>query len=125
DVICDLSCNLPFANNTFDLVFASHVLEHITNLDDMLGETSRVLKPKGKLQVSLPYAGSLRAFQDPTHVRFFTLKTFEYFISEGSSVGTWYMPQYFRRITRRQLTFGNNPLSTIMALLVNRNQKLL
>jgi ubiquinone/menaquinone biosynthesis C-methylase UbiE len=44
--------NLPFAENTFDMVMTCGVLEYV-NLDDGLKELSRVLKPNGKL-VLLP-----------------------------------------------------------------------
>ena len=126
DVICDLANGKwPFADNTFDVVNASHVFEHIADLDFVLSETARVIKHGAKLQVSLPYAGDLRAFQDPTHVRFFTLKTFEYYVAEGSRVGAWYQPKYFRQITRRHLVFGLGPLSLLMGLIVNRSQYLL
>ena len=43
---------LPFADATFDMVMTCGVLEYV-NLEDGLGELSRVLKPNGKL-VLLP-----------------------------------------------------------------------
>lgn len=126
DAICDFERDaLPFADATFDVVYTDQVLEHISGLDRLLGEVSRVLKPGGRFQVVVPYAGGLRAFQDPTHVRFFTLKTFEYFIKEGSRVGAWYTGKHFRLITRRRLVFGGGPISLLMALLVNRHPILL
>jgi predicted SAM-dependent methyltransferase len=46
----------PFKENTYDLVFASHVLEHIPwyRTDAALREVHRVLKPGGHLQVFVP-----------------------------------------------------------------------
>lgn len=38
---------LPFDDNTFDLVFSSHVLEHIPNMNKAIEEIDRVLKPGG------------------------------------------------------------------------------
>lgn len=38
---------LPFPDRTFDVVFSSNVLEHIADLDGMLGEMERVLVPGG------------------------------------------------------------------------------
>ena len=83
------------------------------------------MKPGASFFAGVPYAGDLRAFQDPTHKRFFTVKTFEYFISEGSRVGQLYTPKYFRRIEKRSLVFGMGPLSLLMAMLVNRRLFLL
>lgn len=39
--------NLPFEDNSFDMVYSSHVLEHIPNLEKALQEIYRVLKPGG------------------------------------------------------------------------------
>ncbi len=39
---------LPFENNTFDLVFSSHVLEHVPNMNIAIHEIDRVLKPGGQ-----------------------------------------------------------------------------
>jgi len=45
---------LPFPASSFDLVLCHHVLEHITNVSETLQEISRVLKPDGRLFVSVP-----------------------------------------------------------------------
>ncbi|MCF6213057.1 MAG: class I SAM-dependent methyltransferase [Flavobacteriaceae bacterium] len=46
DVKADI-CNLPFADNSFDVIFCNHVLEHITADTKAMQELFRVLKPKG------------------------------------------------------------------------------
>mgnify|MGYP000037495575 FL=1 len=48
--------HLPFADATFDRVICSEVLEHIPNYLAVLAEINRVLKPGGKLCVSVPRA---------------------------------------------------------------------
>jgi SAM-dependent methyltransferase len=45
---------LPFASGVFDLVICHHVLEHIKELDGVLQEVRRVLKPSGRVYVSVP-----------------------------------------------------------------------
>lgn len=40
---------LPFANNTFDLVAAHHMLYHVTDLEATLHDIHRILKPGGGL----------------------------------------------------------------------------
>lgn len=47
---------LPFANNTFDLVYSSHVLEHFekVNTQDVINEWVRILKPGGIIRLSVP-----------------------------------------------------------------------
>lgn len=48
---------LPFPDRTFDLVFSSHVLEHIRDFSSMLEEMRRVLKPNGMAIHILPTPG--------------------------------------------------------------------
>jgi SAM-dependent methyltransferase len=45
---------LPFANATYDFVFASHVLEHIRNDDRAIREIRRVLRPNGIAVLPVP-----------------------------------------------------------------------
>lgn len=45
---------LPFADNQFDIIIASHVLEHIPNLQKALKEIHRTLKSTGQAIVMFP-----------------------------------------------------------------------
>lgn len=53
---CDLSCSLPFADASFDVVYHSNVLEHIRpgQVRTFIGECYRILKPGGVLRVAVP-----------------------------------------------------------------------
>jgi SAM-dependent methyltransferase len=46
--------NIPFADESFDLVFSSNVLEHVQALPQLLAEIRRVLKPQGLVLHLLP-----------------------------------------------------------------------
>ena len=46
--------SLPFDDNTFDSIFTSEVFEHIFNLKEILNELKRVLKPGGKILITVP-----------------------------------------------------------------------
>ncbi|RZJ31764.1 MAG: SAM-dependent methyltransferase [Flavobacterium sp.] len=46
DVKADI-CNLPFADNSYDVIFCNHVLEHIPDDTKAMQELYRVLKPAG------------------------------------------------------------------------------
>jgi len=70
---------LPFEDDQFDAIIASHVLEHIRNLCPLMDELHRILKPDGVLRIWIPYYKHSAAFKDPTHVRYFTPSTFGYF----------------------------------------------
>jgi SAM-dependent methyltransferase len=56
DHVCDASKPLPFKDNAFDLIYASHVLEHIVwyQTEAALREWIRILKPGGVLEVWVP-----------------------------------------------------------------------
>jgi ubiquinone/menaquinone biosynthesis C-methylase UbiE len=47
------ACHLPFKNETFSLVFSSHVIEHVYDPSEMLVELCRV--SKGKITVRCPH----------------------------------------------------------------------
>ncbi|MDA0182505.1 class I SAM-dependent methyltransferase [Solirubrobacter phytolaccae] len=78
---------IPFGHGEFDLVWCSEVLEHIPDVAFALSELRRVLKPGGRLLLTVPFHGRLQAawialtrFEahfDPLgqHVRFFTRRS--------------------------------------------------
>lgn len=58
---------IPFANNTFDVVMCNHVLEHIVELDQAVGELLRVLKPGGWAILQVPLDVNLATtIEDPS-----------------------------------------------------------
>jgi len=57
---------LPFPSGAFDIVFSSNVLEHVVDLDRVLAETRRVLKPEGCAVHVLP-SSSCRIWSIPGH----------------------------------------------------------
>lgn len=47
--------SLPFLSESFDTVLLLEVLEHVSDADGVLAEISRVLKPEGRLLISVPF----------------------------------------------------------------------
>ena len=47
---------IPFPDNHFDSIFSSEVFEHVFNLEEIVIELHRVLKPGGKILVTCPFA---------------------------------------------------------------------
>lgn len=89
DIVADLEGALPVLDETFDLVFANQVLEHVRELTPLLMEIHRILKPGGQLLAHVPYFRSSWAHIDPTHLRSFTIESLDYYVR-----GTWLFDVY-------------------------------
>lgn len=50
--VADLTSTFPFADETFDLVHANQVIEHVSDVDHFLAEINRVLKVGGLAVIS-------------------------------------------------------------------------
>ncbi len=79
DIVCDVTKGIPLADNTVDEIYAAHFIEHIEDTTSLMKEIYRVSKNGALIRFKMPYFKSTGAFKDPTHVSFFTEKTFEYF----------------------------------------------
>lgn len=53
DVKADI-CELPFKDNSYDVIFCNHVLEHIPDDDKAMEELYRILKPGGMAILQIP-----------------------------------------------------------------------
>jgi ubiquinone/menaquinone biosynthesis C-methylase UbiE len=81
NVVCDFERGLPFRDGSVAAAHSIHSVEHMTNLIGFMEELYRVCAPGAKVYVKTPYYASRKAFVDPTHVRFMTEESFEYFKS--------------------------------------------
>lgn len=82
---------LPFEDGSFELVWASEVIEHVTDTARWLSEVRRVLVPRGRLLVTTPSHGRLRVvlggverFSEPLgdHVHLYTKRSLRGVLSE-------------------------------------------
>ena len=115
DVKADI-CNLPFKNNSFDVVFCNHVLEHIPNDTKAMQELYRILKPNGMGIFQIPQDLSReKTFEDNSiidkkerakifgqydHVRIYGRDYFDKLRSIGFTVDEI---EYTQKITSEQL----------------------
>lgn len=72
----------PFEDNTFDEIYCSHVLEHVSDLTKTMKELVRISKKGWVIKVKVPYFANPNWWSDPTHYRLFTSNTFSYFTKD-------------------------------------------
>ena len=66
DVKADI-CDLPFEDNSYDVILCNHVLEHITNDTKSMQELYRVMKPRGYGVFQIPQdLNRAETFEDDT-----------------------------------------------------------
>lgn len=70
--------NIPTADNKFDVVFSSNVLEHVISIDKVLSETYRVLK-SGGVAIHLVPSPSCRAWSIPAHYIWLFRRIYDHF----------------------------------------------
>lgn len=71
DIVCDLRDGWPFPDDSFSLVVASHVFEHLPDLEFQFQEAARVLREGGHLKVIVPIGANAKT--DMTHVHEWTV----------------------------------------------------
>jgi hypothetical protein len=82
DVVHDLDvAPWPWANSTVSVIRAYDIFEHVNEPVLFMQECWRVLQQDGLLDLHVSYWKSENAFTDPTHKRFCTEKTFDYWVA--------------------------------------------
>ncbi len=74
-----LVLHLPYEDQIVDEMRMIQVLEHINNPLPLMQELHRIAKPGAMLTVEVPYGSNDKAWEDPTHVRSFFLKSWGYY----------------------------------------------
>ena len=100
---------LPFESESFDLVCAKDVLEHV-NYIDLLREVHRILRPSGVFEIQVPHFTSIDNYVDPTHVKRFSIRTFDFFVNNKHSLRSYYFDFHFTCVADRRLRFYRGPL---------------
>lgn len=73
DVVADITKELPFERESFDVLIARHILEHCVDLIETLSHWRNILKPGGKLIIAVPDQDIVNCIPlDPTHFHAFT-----------------------------------------------------
>lgn len=82
DIIFDLNKRpYPFKANTFEQVFAEHIIEHLEDIVGVMEEIHRICKNGARLKIISSHFTSVDSFTDITHKHFLTSMSFDYFIA--------------------------------------------
>lgn len=118
DVIHDLNDTpWPFPDNSFDIVIAEHVVEHLQDVVRTVEEVHRILRPGGVWYVEVPHFSSHHQHTDPTHLHSFGARSFDYFVPAAGGV---YSFHYARADFRKRLARLNGPKRSMLHRLLYR-----
>src|SRR6266850_605883 len=67
DIVADLDERLPFADDSVDMVYASHSLEHVSDLSQVMREVHRICKHGAQLCIVAPYHQQGLNLANPYH----------------------------------------------------------
>lgn len=82
DIVADLNTRFPFASNTVDELRAHDIVEHLPRQLHTMNEIWRICKPNAVVDIRVPSTDGRGAFQDPTHVSFWNINSFNYYCIE-------------------------------------------
>jgi len=125
DKIIDLEKKIPFKSNCIEEIIANHVFEHIHNFVNLMHELYRICKAGAIIKIKVPFYSAWGQFNDPTHVRFFTPFTFDYFRKNNYSHEVGANKNMFE-IKKIQINFGigiSKKLNFLFNPLINLNKK--
>ncbi|MEH3147949.1 MAG: methyltransferase domain-containing protein [Methylobacterium frigidaeris] len=96
---------LTLQPDSFDEILAHDVLGHVSNLVGMMTSCLTLLRFGGILDINVPYDLSFGAWQDPTHLRTFNEKSWNYY-----SDWFWYLGWNRARFDMESLQYVLSPV---------------
>ncbi|MBW2991798.1 class I SAM-dependent methyltransferase [Candidatus Woesearchaeota archaeon] len=103
---------IDFKNNSFDIVYANHVFEHLTDPSSILKRCYSILKPQGLIMIDVPNynALSIRLGIDdfhnnlpPGHLNYFTPKILKKYLLKKGFKDITIISEWLRHKTLRKL----------------------
>jgi len=122
DIVADLAKPLDIDDSTYDAVYAFSILEHMTDLVAVTKELHRVVRPSGFIAILVPHFSAAAVHIDPTHVRGFSARTFDYFVA-GTELQMdfgWYSDIRFS-ITTVHMMLQSRVVNRVAGAIVNRH----
>lgn len=85
DIVADLDKGIPLEDNSVDVIFCSHSLEHFDNLSTIVSEIYRVCKHKAIVNILAPYYFETVNLANFYHKQVFNESTFRFFATEPNT----------------------------------------
>ena len=80
DIVHDLNkYPWPIEDESYDEIYMLDIIEHLNDTIKTMEEAHRILKKNGKLYIRVVYWNHIYSYSDPTHVKFFSEITFDFF----------------------------------------------
>lgn len=96
DIVADLNDKIPMEDNSVDVLFACHSLEHFEDLSHIMEEIYRVCKPEAIIHILAPYYNTTTNLANHYHVQVFNEETFRFFCADEENhfidKEDWYCP---------------------------------
>jgi hypothetical protein len=125
DVVHDLNVfPWPLADDAYDRILAIDVVEHLANVVRTMEEIHRVARPGARVRIQVPTLTSRSFYTDPTHVRGFGYRSFDYFVPGKPYRHYGYTPVAFELVEAKfvRLSSGRllGRLDRVVEALANR-----
>ncbi len=88
DILHDLNkFPWPLKDNEFDIIYSSHCLEHLVDIDRAIEEIYRIAKHNALVIIKVPHFSSRIAYIDTTHKHYFSIHSFRNYTPLFSHLG--------------------------------------
>lgn len=128
DIVADIENGLSFLpDNSVDCIHCRSVFEHIENFESLMREIVRVLKGDGEAHVFVPHFSNPHYCSDYTHIRFFGLYSFYYFVAREGQLKRK-VPEFYSdiriKVLSQKLKFRSSfwflsPLKKVFGRIIN------
>jgi glycosyltransferase involved in cell wall biosynthesis len=118
-IIADLTAPWPFPDSSIGLIRASHLLEHLPDTIHFFNQAFRVLKPGAFILIEVPSTSGSGAFSDPTHIKFFNQRSFQYYTNQA--ISQYIQPQFTGKFQLNRINeylWLNSDVAVIQAHLI-------
>jgi SAM-dependent methyltransferase len=105
NIIANVNDPFPIKSNSFDLIIANNIIEHVENVVPTMEEIHRTGKKNSLVVLRTPHYSHPESYRDPTHRWQFTWESFDYFIKDDPK-SVLYTDKKFK-YEKKELLFGS------------------